>query len=284
MAADAPNADADADGDDPAAPPTRAAVRDALASVTDPELDRSVVELDYVDEVSFAPAEGGSESDGEGVVVSVAFVLPTAWCSPAFAWMMTADARDAVSALPGVTDCEVELREHMHAAEVNEGVNRGLPFAEAFPDAEDGIADLRATLDGKARLARQYDAVETLLDAGLSGEQVASLRREDVDRRGDGDRLDVYVRGGSLAVTVDADPVERYRRKAEETGLFEGSDRLFFTPEGDPIGAGEFETVHRRARLAGVNMDGQGGVCDALHRARQSAESDDEGEAGRDGD
>ena len=255
-----------------AGPPTRGTVFDALSSVTDPELDRSVVELDYIDELSL---DQDRNWDRDGVAVSVAFVLPTAWCSPSFAWMMVTDARDAVAALPGVADVEVELREHMHDEEITAGANRGLSFADVFPDAEGGIDDLRATLDEKARLARQYDVVEALLNAGLTGEQVAALRRDDIERRPRSDRVDVYVCGGSLAVTAPAAPVERYRRKAEEVGLFDGSDHLFRTPEGDPIEAAEFETVHSRARLAGVNMDGQGGVCDALHRARRGQDAAD---------
>lgn len=54
--------------------PDRAAVRERLDEVRDPELDRSIVDLDYVDEIRI-----------EEGTVAVAFVLPTAWCSPAFA-------------------------------------------------------------------------------------------------------------------------------------------------------------------------------------------------------
>ena len=266
MATNTPDSDAAASesergGDGQTERPTRETVRGALSTVTDPELDRSIVELDYVDEIAFEPRE-------EGTAVSVAFTLPTAWCSPAFAWMMATDARDAVEALSGVAECEVELREHMHEDEVNRGVNERLSFEESFPDAEDGIADLRATLDEKARMARQYDAVEALLDAGLDGDQIATLRRDDVDRFDD-DCLAVYVRDGDVGVTLDADAVDRYLRKARTVDLFEGSDRLFRTPEGEPFDPEAFELVHRRGRLAQVNMDGQGGVCDALHDARR---------------
>ncbi|WP_241997089.1 iron-sulfur cluster assembly protein, partial [Halorubrum sp. SD626R] len=56
-------------------------VRDRLDRVEDPELARSIVELDYVDAI-----------DIDGGRVLVQFTLPTAWCSPAFAWMMAVDA------------------------------------------------------------------------------------------------------------------------------------------------------------------------------------------------
>ena len=45
--------------------------------VTDPELDESIVELDYVDQIDIGDDD-----------VTVHFTLPTAWCSPAFAWMI----------------------------------------------------------------------------------------------------------------------------------------------------------------------------------------------------
>lgn len=242
-------------------------VRSALESVTDPELDRSIVELDYVDEVRV-------DTDESETHVHVVFTLPTAWCSPAFAWMMAVDARDAAEALPAVDDCTVELREHMHQTEVNHGVNEGLPFAEAFPDAEDGIADLRSTLDEKAVLSRQYAAVESLLDAGLDLEQVARLERSDLDRGAAEDRIAVDVPDAALGVVVPAADIDRYLEKARSLDYFAASDRLFRTPEGEPIAPDDAELVHRRARLAQVNMDGQGGVCDALHQARQSGASD----------
>jgi metal-sulfur cluster biosynthetic enzyme len=239
---------------------TEAAVRERLDRVTDPELDTSIVELEYIDEVRIDRDE-----------VSVAMTLPTAWCSPAFAWMMTTDARDEVEALPGVARARIELREHMHEREINRGVNERLSFGEAFPDADGSVEPVRAELDEKARVARQHDATGTLLDAGLDGDQIVTLTRDDVEFDADADRATVWVRDGSLAVTVDADPLERYLEKAEATGLLDDDHtELFRTPEGEPIDPDQFETVRHRTRLAGVNMSGQGSVCDALHESRRA--------------
>ncbi|WP_251341783.1 iron-sulfur cluster assembly protein [Haloplanus halophilus] len=244
------------DGDDGEV--SEAAVRERLDRVTDPELDTSIVDLEYVDEIRI-----------DGDEVSVAMTLPTAWCSPAFAWMMTTDARDEVESLPGVARARIELREHMHEREINRGVNERLSFGEAFPDADGSVDPVRAELDEKARIARQHDATGALLDAGLSETQIAELTRDDLDF--DGDRARVWCRDGGLAVRVDADPLERYLEKAEATGLLD-DDRpeLFRTPEGDPIDPDAFETVRHRTRLAGVNMSGQGSVCDALHESRRA--------------
>jgi metal-sulfur cluster biosynthetic enzyme len=241
---------------------TEAAVRERLDRVTDPELDTSIVELEYIDEIRI-----------DGDEVFVAMTLPTAWCSPAFAWMMTTDARDEVESLPGVVRARIELREHMHEREINRGVNECLPFGEAFPDADGSVAPVRAELDGKARVARQHDATGALLDAGLDGDQIVALTRDDLelDADGDGDRARVWLRDGGLAVTVDAAPLERYLEKARATGLLDDDHpELFRMPEGEPIDPARFETVRHRTRLAGVNMSGQGSVCDALHESRRA--------------
>ncbi|WP_226004859.1 iron-sulfur cluster assembly protein [Natrinema salinisoli] len=239
--------------------PDRAAVRDRLDRVTDPELDRSIVELEYID---------GIEIDGSRVAVDL--TLPTAWCSPAFAWMMAVDARDEVESLPAVENARITLHDHMHETEINRGVNEGLSFAEAFPDADGDVAAVRAELDEKACVARQYDAVEALLNAGLDAEVIVDLRLRDLEMDDSTNTVDVYVDDHSFAVTAPNDPIERYLEKARETDLVsEPDDPLFRTPEGDPIDAESFDLVHHRGRLAQVNMSSQGGICDGLRAARE---------------
>lgn len=241
--------------------PTCAAILSALDGVTDPELDRSIVELEYIDDIEI-------DAEEDGAHVDVSFTLPTAWCSPAFAWMMALDGREAVEGLSGVARCSMRLREHMHAREVTVGVNNGHSFDATFPDADGGIAEVRSTLDAKARLARQYDAVETLLTAGVTHEQIALLTRDDC--RFFDEYVAVGVREGAVEVVVDVEPLRQYLDKAMQTGRVDEGGRLFRTPEGDDIEPDEAELVHRRARLAHVNMSGQGGVCDALHESRRA--------------
>lgn len=239
------------------------AIDECLEPVTDPELDRSIVELEYVQEI---------ELDGRDVVVS--FVLPTAWCSPAFAWMMMADARDALLAHPGIESVAVRLREHMHATEINAGVNGGLAFGEAFEDADGEVESVRRELDVKARTARQYRAVSSLLDGGLKPEQIATLAREDLATDAETGRATIRL-NPDLSVCVEAEPLERYLEKATATGVANApDDRLFVTPDGEGISPEEFETVHRRGRLAATNMSGQGHVCESLGSSRLGSPSD----------
>jgi metal-sulfur cluster biosynthetic enzyme len=231
-------------------------VTERLDRVDDPELDESIVELDYIHDLEIKDSS-----------VSVELVLPTAWCSPAFAWMMATGARDEIEGLSGVKECEVQLTDHMHATEINRGVNERRRFEDAFPDAEDGIEKVRRTLDEKARMGRQYRAVEALLDAGIEPEQVVALRRADVSF-GDEQAL-VSLADGGLVVPVPAEPMAEYLRKAETVGLVtDPTDRLFATPEGDPIPPDEFERVQHRARLAATNVSGQGSICEGLNAVR----------------
>lgn len=252
--------------------PDREAIRGALEGVTDPELDRSIVDLEYVDEITI-----------DGSRVTVAITLPTAWCSPAFAWMMTVDARDAIAELATVEEATVTLQEHMHGEEITRGVDERRTFEETFPDADGGVADVRAELDRKARIARQYEAVEALLEAGIEPSQIVALRLRDLEE-GESDAV-VYLHDRAVAVTVPPAPLASYLEKARETGVVSRPDDVLFrTPAGDPIEPEAFDLVHRRGRLANVNMSGQAGICSGLHVARRDRleEAEEGGESADD--
>ena len=241
-------------------------VRDRLDRVNDPELDRSLVDLDYIEQVEI-----------DGSTVSVAFVLPTAWCSPAFAWMMATGIRDEVESLPSVDDVTVNLEDHMHAEEISTGVTMGKSFEEVFEDATDGIDAVRAKLDEKARFARQFEAMRALREAGLDDMQIARLTPSVVDLDFAPNVAAVSVRSSTLTVTVPREPIADYLVKARETGLVSTqSDRLFADREGEPLDADPktVAAVYREARLASSNIEGQGTICASLHESRNGAESD----------
>ena len=80
----------------------------ALAQVRDPELDRPVTDLGFVARLQVRPDAS----------VRAELRLPTYFCAPNFAWLMVADARDALAAVPGVTAVEVVLLEHFVSAEI----------------------------------------------------------------------------------------------------------------------------------------------------------------------
>lgn len=240
------------------------AVRERLDRVYDPELDRSIVELQYIKTI-----------DIDGSTVTVTFVLPTAWCSPAFAWTMATGIRDEVSALPAVSSVTVRLSDHMHGDEITTGVNREMSFESVFEDAEDGIEAVRQKLDRKARFARQHDAIKTLRQAGLDPDQIAPLTRADVELDFSSDLAAVTVQDGALTVTVARDPLVKYLNKARVTGLVDDqSDRLFADREGEPLASDpeSFESIVRDARLAAANIEGQGAICESLHESRNGVD------------
>lgn len=238
----------------------RSAVRERLDRVNDPELDESIVELQYIGRIRIEDSE-----------VTVRFRLPTAWCSPAFAWMMATGIRDEVGALPAVEGVRVRLVDHMHDEGINRGVNRRLAFEDVFEDAESDVEVVRRELDRKARLARQYRAMSVLFDGGVRSDQIARLSPNDITYVEDGGdrRAMVALQGEAFYVTVSAEPIEEYLEKAERTAAVEHpNDTLFKTPEGDSIDPENVERVYARARLANSNMSGQGGICAELNASR----------------
>lgn len=253
---------------------SRDTVRERLDRVTDPELDRSIVALGYVEQIAIDLPS-----------VRVEFRLPTAWCSPAFAWMMATDARREVETLDGVERATIILTDHMHEDEINRGVNEGLSFEASFPDADGNVESVRRELDEKALLSRQYYAVSALLDAGLSEEQIIDLTpetleldaekdggvaRNDGATTGDAETTALFVRDGAVGIPVPLDPIRSYLEKARPLGVVDDADDpLFRTPDRDPLTTEMFERVHQRTRLTATNMDGQGGICAYLHEARQ---------------
>jgi hypothetical protein len=101
----------------------------------------------------------------------------------------------------------------MHETKINTGASEGIPFGEALPGANGGLESVRATLDHKTRLARQYGAVEALIEAGLSPAQIVSLTPEDLERvdhvdseTKDAERIHIFV-DDTFGVSVDAEPI-----------------------------------------------------------------------------
>jgi metal-sulfur cluster biosynthetic enzyme len=105
-----------------------------LQGVTDPELDESVTELNFVTKADVDPENR----------VHIEFRLPTYWCAANFSFLMADDMRRAVSALDWVEGVSVVLGEHMYADKINAGLAKGLSFQETFGAEADGnLDDLR---------------------------------------------------------------------------------------------------------------------------------------------
>ncbi len=145
----------------------RAEVWKTLGTVTDPEIDEAVTDLEFITAVE------GDDAGG----VRVAFRLPTYWCSPNFAFLMASDMRDALRELPWVRQVTVELLDHFSAPLINRSVALNLDFRQAFPGETDGdLEPLRRTFLGKAFERRQELLLSHLRRRGEGPESLVALR------------------------------------------------------------------------------------------------------------
>ena len=137
-------------------------------------------------------------------VAEVHLRLPTYFCAPNFAFLMVADAHDAVSAVPGVRQARVVLDDHFAATEINGGVAARAGFAAAFAGLAAGELDeLRVDFLRKAVLAGTDRVCRPLLAAGRPAAELAGLRL------------------GSLPPSPELD---RLRARRAELGLPAGDD------------------------------------------------------------
>lgn len=88
------------------------AIRAAAGSVRDPEIRRSLSEMGLLDDVEI-----------EGSQVTVHFHLTSPLCPTRFATSIGQEIRKRVEAVPGVTSCEVVLRDHFLRAKIQELIN-----------------------------------------------------------------------------------------------------------------------------------------------------------------
>jgi metal-sulfur cluster biosynthetic enzyme len=223
----------------------------ALGEVRDPELDEPITALGFV-------ASAAVSDDGD---VSVHLRLPTYFCAPNFAYLMVADAYDAVSGLPGIRRTEVILDEHFAAEAINAGVAARAGFARSFDGEAVGELDsLRADFLRKSVLAGIDQVCRPLVDAGATPADLAALTLGQVPR---------------------TPALDRLRRRRAELGLPAGDDApLLIEPQsGAAVGVGAVPLHLRRARLTRTSLDANTGICRGMLRHRY--DTDGEGEEDR---
>ena len=215
----------------------------ALATVRDPELDQPVTDLGFV---SVAEVEDGR--------ARVRLRLPTYFCAPNFAYLMVADARDAVPDVPGVSEVDVQLVDHFAAEEINEGVAAAAGFTGSFPAQATGELDeLRVTFRRKAHLACLERACQKLIAGGWHIEELAHVQLSDLP-----------------------DSPERaslVRRRAELGLPTDDGARLFTDDDGGPVEAGSVAGRLRFAKAVRVSVDGNAAFCQGLLRTRYPEEA-----------
>jgi metal-sulfur cluster biosynthetic enzyme len=213
--------------------PQKADLLAALDAVRDPELDEPITELGFVSSCTVS-------ADGEA---QVRLRLPTFFCAPNFAFLMVADAYDAVSAVEGVRRTEVVLDDHFASDAINTGIAARSGFAESFGSLADGELDeLRTDFVRKAVLAGTDRVCRPLLTAGRTMDDLAEMSLGDVPPSADLDRL---------------------RARRAELGLPASDDSalLVDAKTGQAVGVQALPLHLRKARLTRVNTEANGSVC-----------------------
>jgi metal-sulfur cluster biosynthetic enzyme len=218
---------------------TEAALR-ALETVRDPELDEPITSLGFV--ASCAVSAAGD--------AQVRLRLPTYFCAPNFAYLMVADAYDAVSALPGVRHAEVILEDHFASDVINGGVAAQAGFVRSFDgEAVSELHQLRADFLRKAVMAGTDQVCRPLLAAGT---EPAAL----------------------LAMTLGEVPpsraLDRLRSRRSELGLPAGDDApLLIEPlTGAPVTETALPLHLRKAKVTRISIEANSGICRGMLRHR----------------
>ncbi len=222
-----------------ARPAVWSAVWTALGKVRDPELDEPLTDLGFVSRCRV--------TDGD---VYVRLRLPTYFCAPNFAFLMVADAYDAVSRVPGVHRTVVELTDHFAADVINKGVAARTGFRGTFAEeAADELDGLRADFLRKAVLAGTDRLCRRMMKEGIAPAALPGMTLGDAPAGGDRERL---------------------RARRHELGLpHDDRDPLVIDPAtGAAIDPAQLRRHLGLARLTRVSQEANSGVCRGMLRAR----------------
>jgi metal-sulfur cluster biosynthetic enzyme len=221
-------------------PPGAARVLAALDAVRDPELDEPITALGFVTSCAVS-------ADGDA---QVRLRLPTYFCAPNFAFLMVADAYDAMSAVPGVRRAEVVLEDHFASGAINGGVAAQAGFARSFDgEAVGELHELRADFLRKAVMAGTDQVCRPLLAAGADPAGLLELRLGELPPSG---------------------PLRRLRHRRAELGLPAGDDApLVIDPvTGARVSADSLPLHLRRARTTRISIESNASICRGMLRHR----------------
>jgi metal-sulfur cluster biosynthetic enzyme len=223
--------------------PTKQAILATLEAVRDPELDEAITSLGFVTSCTVSP-------DGDA---QVRLRLPTYFCAPNFAFLMVADAYDAVAALPGIRTAHVLLEDHFAGDAINNGVAARAGFAATFAaEARGELDELRADFLRKAVLAGTDQVCRPLVEAGTGPDALAAL---------------------TLGEVPPSRALSRLRQRRAELGL-PASNRapLVIDPvTGAAVAAGALPLHMRKARTTGISVRANAGICRGMLRHRYVA-------------
>jgi metal-sulfur cluster biosynthetic enzyme len=223
-----------------AKPPRAGTILTALETVRDPELDEPITSLGFV-------ASCTVSTDGDA---QVRLRLPTYFCAPNFAFLMVADAYDAVSAMPGVRTAEIVLEDHFASEAINGGVAARAGFANSFDgEAVGELDELRADFLRKAVMAGTDQVCRPLLAAGTDPASLPAL---------------------TLGEVPPSRALRRLCERRAELGLPAADDApLLIDPKtGEPVSPDSLRLHLGRARLTRTSLEANGSICRGMLRHR----------------
>ncbi len=223
-------------------------VWEALSSVCDPELDEPITELNFVEKVEVT-------TDYQ---VEISFRLPTSWCSPNFAWLMSTDIISEVGRLPWVVSVTPILRDHVYGDKINSGVTSGLEFSDVFEtDSIGGIEDVRQKFALKAFQRRQETVLRGLMAENFSINDILDMNLKDLSnyefQNTDSER-------------------QRIRYINIHDAFARGSLSAFVDEKGMPIKQDVFPKHLEKLRSIRLNMEFTGSICRSLLQVRDKSE------------
>ena len=220
----------------------RGDVLTALATVRDPELDEPITSLGFV-------ASCTVTADGQA---RVRLRLPTYFCAPNFAFLMVADAYDAVSAIPDVQTTEVILEDHFASDAINSGVAAQAGFVGSFDgEAVAELEELRAQFLRKAVMAGTDLVCRPLIAAGVTPAELLAL---------------------TLGAVPPSPELDRLRQRRGELGLAaDDSAPLLIDPvSGEGVEASAVPLHLRKARVTRAGIDANASMCSGMLSHRYS--------------
>lgn len=220
-----------------------AKVMAALATVVDPELDEPITELGFVRSIRI-----------DDVGVTVHLRLPTSFCAPNFAYLMAADAQDALRRVPGAGRVTVLLDDHHDSDRINAGLALNAGYRGTFgSEAEDSLDELRRIFQRKAHTAAMERSVVALLRT--TGGNVEDLYRLTLGELPSGPHKEALL------------------RRRTDIGLGIRPDDLVVVDEdGQPVPKAAVQLRLRYAKAVRVSVEGNAHFCRGLLATRYDDE------------
>ena len=223
--------------------PVRA--RAALDGVLDPELDEPITDLGFVRSIT---------ADGDALTVHLR--LPTSFCAPNFAYLMAADAKEALTGLAGVGRVVVELDDHHDSEIINRGLAADAGYRATFgAEAGDSLDELRAIFRRKAHTAAMERCLTAMIrDGAVTNDAVGKVLLRDIPS---GQAKTALLRR-RVAIGLSACP----------------NSRVLVDDHGHAIADEDIPVALRFARSVRISIEGNGHWCRGVLATRYDDEGD----------